>query len=343
MESWGVLHFPIGYYRFLNVRKDISYVFSLYKILRKERFDMVINIAPKANIYGSIVAKLVGTKKIVCSVWGLGVVFVDAVSLKAKLLKSLVLRLYWIAFRLSDKVWFTNGYDYNWFISLGVIKSTKAFLTQNYVNTEDFSPQSVSSGEMFNLRKEFKLSKDNMVVVMVARMSWAKGVKEFAEAAEILKNKYPLLKFILIGPMDNGSSDSVPESYLREREKYGNFVWTNFRKDVKTFYAIANLAILPSYYSEGGSPRGLTEAMAMEKPVVTTDSVHCKGTVEDGKNGYHIPVKDSKALANAIEKIISNNNTEKNFGKYSRLKVLSEFDERKIVSQVVKEMLSINP
>lgn len=339
MKTWGVVHIPIKYYRFFSISKDFYYIFSLYSILRKEKFDMVINIATKPNIYGSVVAKLTGVKKIVCSVWGLGVTFADNGKLKAKLLKIFVLRFYRIAFRFSDKVWFTNEFDYNWFISMRIVTPPKVFLTKNYVNTDDYSPDSVSQEQILNLRKEFELNEKDKVVVMVARMSWAKGVKEFVEASGILRDKYPMVKFILVGPRDDGSSDSVPESYLRENEKYDNFIWTGFRKNVQEFYAMSDLAVLPSYYREGGYPRGLTEAMSMEKPIITTNSVHCSATVEDDKNGYRVPIKNSQALANAIEKIITNDAKRKAFGKYSRLKALNEFDERKIVSQVVKEIL----
>lgn len=339
MQSWGVVHIPIKYYRFFSIGKDSHYICSLYKILRKEKFDMVVNIATKPNIYGSIVAKLTGVKKIVCSVWGLGVTFADNDKLKTKLLKKIVLCLYRIAFRLSDKVWFTNEFDYNWFISFGIVKPPKVFLTKNYVNTDDYAPNSVGQEQISNLRNELRLNDEDRVVVMVARMSWAKGVKEFVEASGILRDRYPMVKFILVGPRDDGSSDSVPESYLRENKKYDNFIWTGFRKNVQEFYAMSDLAVLPSYYREGGYPRGLTEAMSMEKPIITTNSVHCCATVEDDKNGYRVPIKDSQALANAIETIITDDSRRKAFGKYSRLKVLNEFDERKVVTQVVKEIL----
>jgi len=174
MKSWGVLHLPIKYYRFLSVRKDIVYMFSLYKILRKEKFDMVINIATKANVYGSILAKLIGTKKITCSVWGLGVNFADEGGWKRKLFRKVILCCYRIGFHLSDKIWFTNEFDFNWFVSDGIVTREKAFLTKNYVNTETYSPNSVTKEEVANLRKEFDIKGNNKVVVMVARMSWAK-------------------------------------------------------------------------------------------------------------------------------------------------------------------------
>lgn len=340
-RSWGVVHLPIKYYRFLSVKRDAQYIVSLYTQLRRERFDLVVNIATKANVYGSVVARLVGIKHVVCSVWGLGATFNEAAGLRPRLLKALVTFLYRLGFKASSKVWFTNEHDYNWFISAGIVDSAKAFLTKNYVNTDTYSPGAVTDDQRVQLRTELGLSEQNRVVVMVARMSWAKGVKEFIEAAAILGGKYPLIKFILIGPMDDGSPDSVPEAYLRENERYGNFIWTGFRRDVQTFYSLSALAVLPSYYREGGFPRGLTEAMAMGKPIITTDSVHCRATVEDGKNGYHVPIKDSMALARAIETIVADDDTRERFGRYSRMKAVNEFDERKVVAQVAKELLSV--
>ncbi len=340
MKSWGVFHLPIKYYRFLSVSKDASYMLSLYKILNKEQFDIVINIATKANVYGSIVARLVGTKTIICSVWGLGVTFGDNGGARSKLLRRIVVFLYWIAFRLSSKVWFTNEHDYETFIAEGIVTPQKAFLTRNYVNTDDYSPNSVTVEQVLGLRNEFKVKEQERIVLMVARMSWAKGVKEFVEAAAILRDEFPMIKFILVGPEDVGSSDSVPKSYLTEHQKFGNFIWTGFRKDVQTFYAASDLAVLPSYYREGGFPRGLTEAMSMGKPIITTDSVHCRATVEDGKNGYHVPIKDSRALADAIKQIMTDDDKREKFGRYSRIKALNEFDENKVISKVVQGMLS---
>jgi N,N'-diacetylbacillosaminyl-diphospho-undecaprenol alpha-1,3-N-acetylgalactosaminyltransferase len=152
-----------------------------------------------------------------------------------------------------------------------------------------------------------------------------------------LHSELPEVKFILVGPLDEGSPDSIPKSYLIENNKHNNFMWIGFRREVKELYAIADLAVLPSYYREGGFPRALTEPMAMGKPVITTNSVHCRGTVEEGKNGYLVPVKDSKALADAIAILINDDNKRKEFGRYSRLKAENEFNEKVIVPKVVKE------
>jgi glycosyltransferase involved in cell wall biosynthesis len=104
-----------------------------------------------------------------------------------------------------------------------------------------------------------------------------------------------------------------------------------FQDDVKSLYAIADLAVLPTYYREGGYPRGLLEPMAMGKPVIATNSDHCRGAIEEGKNGLLVPVKDAEALAEAIRCIMSDDELRERMGRYSMLKAARDFDEEVIV------------
>lgn len=340
IKSWGVEHIRLKMSRYVTPWEDIKYVYSLWRILNTKEIDVVINISTKPNIYGTIAARLARVKKILCSVWGRGSVFVEKADLKSKLLKYLVLCFYWLAFRLSSKVWFTNINDLNYFISKNIVAPQKTILTKNYVSTEDYYPYSLPTERLINLRKELGLKDQDKIVIMVGRMIWAKGIKEFVDASKILKDKLPLVKFLFVGPKEEGWQDAVPELFIRESEKSGNFRWLGFRKDVKDLYALADLAVLPSYYKEGGFPRALTEPMAMGKPVIATNTPDCRGPIEEGKNGYLVPVKDSQALANAIEILISDDNKRKEFGRYSRLKAENELDEKVIVPKVIKEFLS---
>ncbi len=116
-------------------------------------------------------------------------------------------------------------------------------------------------------------------------------------------------------------------------------MWLGFRRDVKELYSVSDVAVYPSFYREGGYPRGLTEPMAMSKPVITTDSIHCRGTVEDGKNGFIVPIRDSASLASAIKTIVCDDELAKNFGDYSRMKAVNEFDEATIIRQVVQQIM----
>jgi N,N'-diacetylbacillosaminyl-diphospho-undecaprenol alpha-1,3-N-acetylgalactosaminyltransferase len=342
IKSWGVHHIPLKMDRHIAPFADIKYTVKLYRIFRKMKIDTVVNISTKPNIYGSIAAKLAGIDKCLCSVWGRGTAFLEGNGFKGYMLRILLSGLYSISFRLSSKIWFTNINDYNYFIARKTVPRPKTILTKNYVNSGDYNPAPLPYEKRLFLRNELKLNPRDKIVIMVGRMIWAKGVGEFIEAAGILKEKLPGVKFILVGPEEKTSPDAIQAEYLEKAGKSENFKWLGFRKDVKDLYSISDLAVLPSYYREGGYPRALTEPMAMGKPVIAADTEDCRNPVEQGKNGYLIPVKDPQALADAIESIMSDDNKREQFGRYSRLKVQREYDEKIIVKSVIDSFLTVS-
>jgi N,N'-diacetylbacillosaminyl-diphospho-undecaprenol alpha-1,3-N-acetylgalactosaminyltransferase len=339
IEALGTKSIRVEMCRFMSPLKDVIYTAKLYRIFKQENIDVVINVSTKPNIYGTIAAKLSRSKKILCSVWGRGAAFVDDTSVQQQLLKMSLSALYWVAFKLSDKVWFTNMNDYEYFRSRHTVSPQKVILTKNYVNIEEYSPSVLPLERLEELRTELHLTDQHQVVVMVGRMIWAKGVREFVEASRLLEEKLPFVKFILVGPEEDGSADAVPVSYLREHERSNNFQWVGFRNDVKDLYRLADLAVLPSYYREGGFPRALTEPMSMGKPIIASDSVDCRSPVEDGKNGYLVPIKNAHALASRIEELMLDEEKRAAFGRYSRSKAKKELDENVVVPQVIEAFL----
>jgi len=169
-------------------------------------------------------------------------------------------------------------------------------------------------------------------------MIWAKGILEFVEAAASLRDSHPHLKFVLIAPLETGSFGAIPADFVLDYEAKANFKWLGFQEDVKALYAISDLAVLPSYYKEGGYPRALLEPMAMGKPIITTDTDGCRGTVENGLNGFLIPPRNSNALAEGIMKIMDDNKLREEMGKYAQLKALRDFAESEIVPKALQAM-----
>jgi len=340
MRSWGVELRRTRFFRFLNPWSDGRYIIALYRVFRADQIDVVIGISTKPNVYGAVAARLAGVRRVICSVWGLGAPFVPETGLKMRLTRYVVLCLYWLAFRLSSKVWFTNLNDRDYFLSRRLLGPAKTILSKNYVDTARYSPEVISADSRAALRQELKLQPGESVIVMVARMIWSKGVREFVEASRIVSHRFPKVRFLLVGPAEEHSTEAVPLLYLRESERLPNFRWLGFRTDVRELYSISDVAALPTYYKEGGFPRGLTEPMAMGLPVIAADSPDCRGTVEDGKNGYLVPPRDARALAEALERVLGDDDRRERFGRYSRQKAEREFSEQVIVPQVVEEMLS---
>jgi len=339
IESWGCEHRLVKIYRFLNPLKDLKYIFSLNKIFKKEKFDIVFNISTKPNIYGTIVASWNRIDRIICAVWGFGIMITKKKTLKEKIILLIFKLLYDFSFNRSDKIWFTNPN----YAKVGLINKEKneekIILTKNYVNTDDYSMNAVDNIELSKLRIELGLKQNDKSVVMISRMSWTKGVNEFIEAAELISKQNQDIHFILVGPLDLGSPDAIKEEYILEKvKKIRKLQWLGFRRDAINLYASSSIAVYPTYYPEGGYPRGITEPMSLGKPVIATNNENCKNTIDHGINGILVPEKDSRALANAILELYNSPKNRERLGSNARKKVLNEFDEKTIVSELINKI-----
>ncbi len=339
IKALEVCHLPLSMDRFISPTADLRFSRALYTVFTTRRIDAVINFTTKPIIYGGLSARLAQVPKIIGAVRGLGTVFLPAADFKSLALRGLVEGMYRLAGHASHRMWFTNPKDLAFFLDKGLTSADKVFLTTNSINLEDFSPLALDTGQVKALRSELSLNPGDQAVIMVARMIWSKGVGEYVEAAKILRETFPRVKFLLVGPVEEGSLNSVPPAYLKENEQYANIKWLGFRKDVRELYAVSDVAVLPSYYPEGGFPRALLEPMAMGKPVITTDTVGCRAPVESDKNGLLVPPRDTPALAAALASLLENEHLRTRYGTYSRQKVEREFDDQVVVRKILVELM----
>lgn len=141
------------------------------------------------------------------------------------------------------------------------------------------------------------------IFILIARLLWSKGIKEYINAAEKIKKKYPKCSFLLCGEFDTFHPDAVPESYIRTAELQGIIEYRGRINDVIAQLKEIDCFVLPSYYNEGMN-RSLMEALALGKIIITTDHKGCREMVKNGENGILIPVQDSEALYLAMERVL---------------------------------------
>jgi glycosyltransferase involved in cell wall biosynthesis len=171
--------------------------------------------------------------------------------------------------------------------------------------------------------------------LLIARLMYDKGVREYVEAARSLKSGYPDARFRLLGPLDPNPM-GVPRRVVEEWQREGVIEYLPETRDVRPFLAEASVYVLPSYHE--GMPRSVLEAMAMGRPIVTTDAPGCRETVVPGRNGYLVPVKDSAALSRAMERFMIDPSMISAMGHQSRLLAEERFDVRKVNSEILSRM-----
>lgn len=305
----------------LNPFKEIGTIRNIYKVIKPLNLDILQNFTAKPNIYGSIAGHLAKITLIVNAVTGLGSFYIEE-NKKAKAIKKIMNSLYKEANKKANYCIFQNSDDMSYFINNRLVSKDKAILIKSSgIDTEIFKPVKISGVENFNKKKSIK-------VLMIARAIWHKGIKEYYEAAKILENEN--IKFVFIGDTDDGNISCASKDFLKK----GNVEWLGHRNDIKEQIALCDIFVLPSYRE--GVPRTLLEASSMGKPIVTTDAVGCKEVVDNGINGFLVPVKDSKSLADRINFLAHNYELREKMGNESRLKAKKEFDIKVIIQKYLE-------
>ena len=305
-----------------NPIKDMYTFFSFWRSYRRVDVDVVLNFTPKNNIYSTFAAKLRGAK-VINNIAGLGVLFINE-NLSSKIARL----LYKFTQSRVDKIFFQNEDD------------RKLFL-ENELAIESITERLPGSGVDLSRFKNIPAPDDGVVrFLLVARMLFDKGVGYYVEAARELKKKYcKSVEFRLLGFLDIDNPSAVPKGKMTEWVEAGIVNYLGVSDKVEEEIAKVDCMVLPSYYREG-VPKSLLEAGAMGKPIVTTDNVGCRETVDHLINGFLCAPRSKESLINALDKVIQMSHIERlRMGRASRSKIENEFDEKIIIE---KYLLAIN-
>ena len=296
----------------INLISDLAYFVSLYRFLKVEKPDVTLGYTIKPVIYGSVAARLAKVPNINAMITGIGYTF-TARSFKARILRNIVSILYRIALHCSHTVIFQNPDDKQEFISRKLIVPEKCkIVTGSGVNMDYFRPAPFPEKISF---------------FMLSRIMYSKGIIEYLEAARAVKAKYPEVRCMLLGASE-GIQDSIPMRELMpfiHDHTIEHFDETN---DVRSFYQLCSVYVLPSYRE--GTPRTVLEAMAMGRPIITTDAPGCRETVIDGQSGFLVPIQDNKSIAKKMEWFICHPEQIPIMGMESLKLCQSKFDVRKV-------------
>lgn len=300
-----------------NPLKEFFLIIRLIIILRKVHATIIHNVTLKMSIYCSIATLFVQNAKVINAISGLGYNFTADRKTKSQ---KIIFTLMKFAFKKRGFSFiFQNPEDLQLFQNLKLDQGNKLILIK---------------GAGVDLNK-FKFSERNnkniISFILTARILKDKGISEFITASKIVTTKFPDTKFKLVGDIDNENPASFTADELANELTGTNIDWLGQRNDIFELLKDSDIMVFPSYRE--GLPKSLIEAAAVGLPIITTDAVGCRDCVDEGINGFLVPIGDPNILAEKMIVLIENPAMINEMGKASRIKAENEFSLAMVIEK----------
>ena len=301
----------------IRIFRDAIDIIGLWRVLRRIQPDCMLTYFVKPNIYGTMAGWLAGVPRRYAMIEGLGYVFTsgEKMGLARRTLQRLTKLMYRTALARTNRTVFLNDDDIRFCVDNHLIDAGKVvYLGGIGVDLDRFRAEPPSAGAP-------------PVFLLIARLLREKGIGEFIAAAAQVRARHPAARFLVVGGLDPNPG-GVPEAEMRQAVADGIITWPGAVDDVRPWIAQSTVFALPSYYREG-LPRSTQEAMAMARPIITTDAPGCRDTVEEGVNGRLVPMRSVPALVDAMLWFVDHPEAIPAMGAASRAMAERDFDARK--------------
>jgi glycosyltransferase involved in cell wall biosynthesis len=304
---------------------DVIALLALVRIIRRGRYDIVHTHTAKGGFLGRLAARMAGVPHVVHTLHG--VTFHEHVSRPVRWIYVLLERL---AARYCD-VLITVGEDVKQRYLDEAIGSREQYVTiPSGMDTEPFEEaRRDPSGHRLAVRREFGFTDEDLVIGMVSRLEPRKGYHFLVEAMRRLAPDFPHLKLLIVG---EGRQHGELEHLVRNLSLADRVVFAGYREDVARAISAFDIATLTSLWE--GLPRVLVQYSLLEKPIVTFEVEGAREVVEDGVNGYVVPLKDVEALVDRLRRLVADAAARTDFGRLSREKVLGRWDVERMVERI---------
>jgi glycosyltransferase involved in cell wall biosynthesis len=324
LDDMGVRHVVVPMERNgLDPIGDLRATVALRRLLKGFRPDVSLSYAAKPVVFGSFAARLAGVSTRSAMITGVGSVLIARDGLRQRALGLALRMLYAIALRQNDVVFFQNPDDMATFLGDGLVGSgqRKVLIDGSGVNIDTFRPA--------------PLPPYPLVFLFIGRLIRDKGIREFMDAARIVHAADPAVRFQVVGSSDTNPT-AIPPAELAAWQAEGLVEFCGETIDVRPSLAAAHVLVLPSYGE--GMPRSVLEALAMARPVITTDVPGCRDAVQDGRTGLVVPARDSRALAAAMKAFIDDPDLIRSMGHEARKVAEDRFDVRLVNHDIMTSL-----
>ena len=324
LKDHGIRHVALDRStRAANLRADLAAARAFVRVCRRLRPDIVHTHNPKPGVYGRIGARLARVPHVVNTVHGLYAQPTDPFPRRAA-----VYALERVAASFSDVELVQNPEDIPTLRRLRIPRR-KLHVLGNGVDLDRFDPSRYTDARR-QVRAEFGIGDDEVLVGLVGRLVAEKGYREVFAAAREVRRRHPGARFVVAGPLDPDKADGITVEERDRAAAEADVRFLGLYDEVECLYAAMDLYVLASHRE--GFPRSAMEAAAMGLPIVATDIRGCRQVVDHERTGLLVPVRDTAALAGAIGALAADRERRTHMGAAAREKALAEFDDRRQVS-----------
>jgi glycosyltransferase involved in cell wall biosynthesis len=334
-------YFAYDLAREINPLADQKTKQQLTQLFQQHQPDLIHGFDTKPALIAPVVAQKSGIKGRVRTITGMGYVF-SSNSPLALTLRPIYRYLQKRADQSTQITIFQNPDDQNYFLENNMVtKGKDALVLSSGIDIEKFL-QSRPDEEQISLLKQELNPENKLVVTLISRLVVTKGIREYLQAARMVKQKMENVVFLLVGPIASEGKQAIAQA---EIDQYGDVVnYLGVRRDVSALLSISDLFVLPSYYREG-IPRVLLEAGAMNLPLITTNMPGCKEVVKPDVNGLLIPPQNVPQLAQAILKVLASETDRKMMGHNSAKHIQENFTLTQVAdayAQIYRSVLAMD-
>lgn len=320
LKQMGVKYRPIPFVRVsINPMNDYKGAKALAKELSDLKADAILCYTLKIAIWGTMAAFWAGVPRRTALITGFGTAFLTK-GLKGSLMKKAAEGLLRWSMKRATAVVVQNEDDQKALVDMGVKGAI------HVVNGSGIDLSAFEEKPLPPLPPRF---------LMVGRLVAEKGVLEYARAAEMVRQKRPEAVFDLLGYYEERSSAITQEEISRWKEK-GILTWHGQQPDVRPWLEACHVFVLPSYRE--GTPRSVLEALAVGRPIITTDTNGCRSTIEPGVQGFLVPVQNSEELAQAMLRMIETPGLIDKMAKEARPRALSKYEVGRVNQDMMRFM-----
>lgn len=335
-ESQGVKTHEIAMTRQITPLQDLKSLWQLFWFLKKEKPFIVHSHTPKAGTIGMIAAKLAGVPNRLHTVAGLPLL--ESKGNKRKLL-SFVEK---ITYACATKVYPNSNGLKDIIIKEKFCNPNKLKVigngSSNGINTDFFSPQSISEEQKRTLKTQLAISEDTFVFVFVGRIVADKGINELITAFTQLSAEDKKCKLLLVGPFEKELDPLLPETEATILTSE-NILSVGYQNDVRPYFAISDCLVFPSYRE--GFPNVVLQAGAMELPAIVSNINGCNEIVVSGENGILVEPKSTEAVYQAMKSILENNELTVRLKNNARHRIVSRYQQQVVWEAILKEYKSL--